>query len=249
MAFSDAVEMVSQADCDFVEVLFDGRAHPDHVETTLGPALDDAPSVGLVAHLPFTVPVWSPFSGQRHGVLETHRDCLDAAATLNAEAAVVHPSHAAMGDAYDEPAITEGVIDSLTELIAYGDQLGVEVCVENIQAGPFTLDGLTHVVEETPAGLVVDTGHARVSGDGSEKLTKFVAEYRERIEHVHLNDTRGPSDEHLPLGAGTIDFDSLIAALGPEWTGRLCAEVITGDRPSLEQSLDRLSTYSTQCRD
>ena len=247
--FSDAVEIVSKAECDFVEVLFDGRARPGRVETTLGPALDDAQDIGLVAHLPFTVPIWSPFDAQRRGSVETHRDCLDAAAALDAEAAVVHPSHAAMGDAYDEPAIIDGVIESLTELHAYGDQLGVKVCAENIQSGPFTLGGLAHVVEETPAGLVVDTGHARVSGHGSEELTNFVAEYHKRIEHMHLNDTRGPRDEHLPIGAGTIDFDSFLAALSPEWTGRLCVEVITGDRPSLEQSLDRLTTYITQWRD
>lgn len=244
--FEDAVEIMTQAECDFVEVLFDGRARPDRVETALGPTLDDAPGVGLVAHLPFTVPVWSPFESQLRGSVETHRDCLDGAAALDAEAAVVHPCHAAMGDAYDEPAIIEGVIETLTELHAYGEQLGIEVYVENIQSGPFTLDGLTHIAEETPAGLVVDTGHARVSGHGIEDLTNFVAEHRERIDHVHLNDTRGPRDEHLPLGAGTVEFDSFLAALGPEWNGRLCAEVITGDRRSLRQSLDTLTAYLTQ---
>lgn len=244
--FGDALEIASQAECDFVEVLFDGRARPERAGTTLGPVLDDAPDLGLVAHLPFTVPVWSPFDAQRRGCVETHKDCLEAAAALDAEAVVVHPSHAAMGDAYDESAILDGVIESLTELHAYGDKLGIEVCVENIQSGLFTLDELTHVVEETPAGLVVDTGHARVSGHGGEVLTNFVAEHRERIEHVHLNDTRGPRDEHLPLGAGTVDFDSFLTALGPEWTGRLCAEVITGDRASLERSLDRLRTYVGQ---
>lgn len=248
VAFSDAVEIVTQADCDFIEVVFDGRARPGRVEETLGPALRDAPGVGLVAHLPFTVPVWSPFDAQRRGLLETHKDCLEAAAALDAEAAVVHPSHAAMGDAYDEPAIVDGVIESLTELHTYGDDLDVQVCVENIQSGPFTLNGLTSVVESTPVGLVVDTGHARVSGHESDELTTFVAEYRERIKHVHLNDTRGPRDEHLPLGAGTVDFPSILAALGPTWSGRLCAEVITGDKPALELSLDRLTTYIAEWR-
>ncbi|NHN40890.1 sugar phosphate isomerase/epimerase [Halorubellus sp. JP-L1] len=249
VSFDDAVEIASQAECDFVEVLFDGRARPERVDATLGAALDDADGVGLVAHLPFTVPVWSPFDAQRRGCLETHRACLDAAAALDAEAAVVHPSHAAMGDAYDEPTIVDGVLESLTELHAYGDRLGVDVCVENVQSGPFTLDGLARVVDGTPAGLVVDTGHARVSGHGDERLAEFVADHRDRIEHVHLNDTRGPSDEHLPLGVGTVDFRSVLGALGPTWTGRLCAEVITGDRRALERSLDRLTTYVAEHRD
>lgn len=243
VSFAEAVEIVTEAECDFVEVLFDGRARPETVESKIGPVLAEVPEIGLVAHLPFTVPVWSPFESQLDGQIQTHRACLDSAASLDADAAVVHPASAAMEDAYDESEIIDGVVESLADLCVYGEQLGISVCVENIQSGPFTLDGLSRVTEETPAGLVIDTGHARVSGHGMDELRDFVTEHRDRIEHVHLNDTRGPRDEHLPLGAGTVEFDSFLAALGPEWDGRLCVEAITGDRASLERSLDRLAAY------
>lgn len=249
VSFQEAVGVAARANCDFLEVLFDGRARPDRVEKTLAPALEDASDLGLVAHLPFTVPVWSPFDDQRRGAGATHRACLDAAAALGADAAVLHPSHAAMGDAYDEPAVVDGVLDSLTDLHAHGEERGVDVLVENLQSGPFALDGLDQVVDATPLGLVVDTGHARVSGHGGEALTDFVDAHRDRIRHVHLNDTRGARDEHLPLGAGTVDFDAIVAALGPGWEGRLCAEVLTGDTALLEASLDRLAAYAARRRE
>lgn len=238
--YSEAIAIAQAADCEFVEVLFDGRAHPNTVTSQLGPALEDT-TLGLVAHLPFTVPVWSPFDSQVSGALETHKACLDAAVSLGAEVAVVHPSSSAMGDAYSEIEIKTGAVDSIQELYEYGAEMGVTVCVENLQSGPFTLDGISHVLSETNASLVIDTGHARVSGHSEDEVVAFFEREQDRIAHIHLNDTRGASDEHLPLGAGTIDFERLFAALGKEWTGRLCVEAVISSRPYLEASLAHLN--------
>lgn len=238
--YSDAVEIAQSADCEFVEILFDGRAHPNTVVSQLGPAVEDT-TLGLVAHLPFTVPIWSPFDPLAAGALQTHKACLDAAASLGAEAAVVHPSSSAMGDAYSETEIKAGVVGSIRELYDYGAEMNITVCVENLQNGPFTLDGLSYVLSETGAPLVIDTGHARVSGHSEDTVVNFLERERDRIAHVHLNDTRGGSDEHLPLGAGTIDFVRLLAALGQEWTGRLCVEAVIRGSPYLEQSLLHLN--------
>lgn len=239
VAYDDAVEIARDAGCAFAEVLFDGRAHPETVAAELGPALDGV-EMGLVAHLPFTVPVWSPFDAHSVGARRTHEACIEAAASLGADAAVVHPSGSAMRDAYDDADIVTGVVESVRELHAFGAERGVAVCVENLQTGPFTLDGMTKILDETAARLVIDTGHARVSGHEMAELVEFVTRERDRIAHVHLNDTRGASDEHLPLGAGSVDFRALLAALGDDWSGRLCVEAMVGDRTYLEQSLATL---------
>lgn len=238
--YSEAIEIAQAADCEFVEILFDGRAHPATVMSQLGPALEDT-TLGLVAHLPFTVPIWSPFDPQVSGALQTHKACLDAAASLGAEIAVVHPSSSAMGDAYSETEIKAGVVSSIRELYEYGSEKGVAVRVENLQSGLFTLDGISHVLLETNAPLVIDTGHARASGHSEDEVIEFFERERDRIAHIHLNDTRGASDEHLPLGAGTIDFERLFATLGEEWTGRLCVEAVISGRPYLEESLAHLN--------
>lgn len=239
--FRDAAHVALDADCSFIEVLFDGRARPDRVEDALGPALTGT-GLELVAHLPFTVPIWSPFEDHRTGALQTHEACLDAAAALDAKAAVVHPSSAAMGDAYDRSTVVDGVLESVRHLNAYGSERGVSVCVENLQSGPFTLDGLDRVVESTDASLVVDTGHARVSGQNHDELVEFVSEHRERVAHLHLNDTRGASDEHLPLGAGTVDFEGVFEALGRNWDGRLSVEFVGSGKANLARSLEHLDT-------
>ncbi len=238
--YSDAVDIAQTADCDFLEILFDGRANPETATAELGPALEDT-ELGLVTHLPFTVPIWSPFNSHLSGILQTHKECIETAASLGAEVAVVHPSSSAMGDAYSDMDIVAEVVESVKELYAYGDDFGVTVCVENLQTGPFTLDGMSHILDETAAPLVIDTGHTRVSGHSLDELIEFVTQERNRITHIHLNDTRGVSDEHLPLGAGTVDFRTLFAALGDDWTGRLCVEAVIGNLRYLKESLAHLN--------
>jgi sugar phosphate isomerase/epimerase len=34
-----------------------------------------------------------------------------------------------------------------------------------------------------------------------------------RLKHVHLHDNHGQSDQHLPVGKGSIDFDPFFEAL------------------------------------
>lgn len=238
IGYADAVELALDRDCDFVEVLLDGRGRPEVVGETLGPALHD--DLDLVVHLPFTVPLWSPIESYQRGLEDVHEACLDAAAELGATAAVVHPSDAAMGDAFDDDAVVDGVLDSIRDVHAYGQRRDVEVCIENVQSGPFTLGGLSRVATETDASLVLDTGHARVAGHDLDDLLAFVDAHGDDVAHLHLNDTRGASDDHLTLGAGTVDFEAFLGAFDADWSGRAAVEAIVADVDSLATSVDRL---------
>lgn len=236
-----AVDVALSGGCDFLEVLLDGRLRPASVTADRPPALVET-DLDIVTHFPFTVPLWSPIERYQVGLERTHDACLDAAVALGADAAVVHPSNAAMGDAFDTDDVIPGVLDAISDLHAAGADRDIDVHIENIQTGPFTLDGLSRVITETPAAVVIDTGHARVSGHDHDDLLAFVDTHHDDIAHLHLNDTRGASDDHLPLGAGTVDFHSVLDAFDPDWPGRACVETIAADPASLERSLTHLET-------
>jgi sugar phosphate isomerase/epimerase len=53
-------------------------------------------------------------------------------------------------------------------------------------------------------GTVLDIGHANICGS----LDAFLAE--QDISHVHLHDNAGCSDDHLPLGQGSIKFGPVL---------------------------------------
>jgi sugar phosphate isomerase/epimerase len=53
-------------------------------------------------------------------------------------------------------------------------------------------------------GTVLDVGHAFTCGS----LDEFLAGHN--ISHVHLHDNAGCSDDHLPLGQGSIKFEPIL---------------------------------------
>jgi sugar phosphate isomerase/epimerase len=67
-----------------------------------------------------------------------------------------------------------------------------------------------------------------------------IAEHRDRVSHLHLNDTRGRSDEHLPFGAGTLDFDTVFEPLREDWDGTLSLEVGTQNLDYIGHSKEHL---------
>lgn len=96
---------------------------------------------------------------------------------------------------------------SIADLSAMAEELSVRYYVENMAWEYF----LFRTPDELPlpegAGFALDVGHAQIMGC----LPAFL---KERIGHVHLHDNDGRSDDHLAVGAGTVDFAAVMAAVG-----------------------------------
>jgi sugar phosphate isomerase/epimerase len=146
----------------------------------------------------------------RHQAVATHRRHLEASAEIGAMLYVVHP------DYVDPPAARDAeVVAALQRTVADLEeaqrQTGVRVAVENLP-GP----GGSHFVSPGDLdlgklGLVLDTGHAAISGT----LDAFLHEPHARLAHVHLHDNRGPADNddpHAALGLGVVDVVAVVAA-------------------------------------
>ncbi|SEO60016.1 Sugar phosphate isomerase/epimerase [Halogranum amylolyticum] len=235
----EGVDVAARTDCDFFELVLDGSGHPNRLPEDLANRLADA-GLDLVTHLPFAVDVAAPFESQHEGLLDTHRNCLDAAADLGASKAVLHPSSAAWRFAWSTEEVEDAVVDSVGTLHAYAADRGVELTVENLITSRFTAENFERLLDRVDADMTFDTGHARAVGFESAEVAAFVAANRDRISHVHLNDTLGESDDHLPVGAGIVDFPAVFDALGDDWTGTLCVEAVVGDVGYVEESVARV---------
>jgi sugar phosphate isomerase/epimerase len=66
--------------------------------------------------------------------------------------------------------------------------------------------------------------------------------YANRLAHVHAHDNKGGSgDLHLPIGAGNVDWPTMIRALKrANYNNTITLEVFTDDRHYLGYSRDRL---------
>ena len=72
--------------------------------------------------------------------------------------------------------------------------------------------------------LTIDLGHMECMGEWP--LAETLHRYAPHLVNVHLDDMRPCVHEHLPLGAGLIDFAPLFATLrAAEYTGGLHAEL------------------------
>jgi len=200
----------------------------------------DAADLGAVVHLPFPTDIGSPYRGVRNGAVATQKQCLETAASMGAEKAVLHPESSAWGVAWPDPEVRPHIDQSVDELTAFAAERGIEVCVENLFESHYTVETIDDLLAATDASMTLDTGHARVSGFDAEETAAFVADHADRVSHVHLNDTRRPSDEHLPFGAGTVDFETILGAFPADWSGTLSLEVGTDSLDYLRTSVDRL---------
>ena len=132
------------------------------------------------------------------------------ASEIEAELVVVHPGiHSPLQHLI--PKINWDLNrESLRKIIAYGEDLGVTVTVENM---PVNTPCFLQTVEEfqtlanegLPLYITLDVGHANTVS----QLQPFLEFMKDRILHIHLHDNKGSNDDHMVVGAGTIDWELL----------------------------------------
>lgn len=175
--------------------------------------LTAARSAGLTysVHGPFGYTgIWDADEAERLKSLDEHRRHLEASAEIGALLYVVHPDWRPEAKPRD-PAVVAQLGRSFEKLVAWRDELGVEILVENM---PGT--GMSHFthpgdLDLRGLGLILDVGHASISGC----LDEWLHDPRATLRHLHLHDNHGEGDHddpHLGLGAGVIDVAAVMAA-------------------------------------
>lgn len=91
-------------------------------------------------------------------------------------------------------------------------EAGIQVVLENlVEPNPDLMIELCDRVDSEYFRLCLDVGHVNVFSELSPP--QWVERLGTRLAHVHLHDNHGKSDEHLPVGAGNIDFDAFFEAI------------------------------------
>ena len=104
--------------------------------------------------------------------------------------------------------------EALNKVARRCQELGVGIVLENML--PHLLFGNTSdmlwlmgALETVKIGACLDTGHAFLSGDLHNVMHKLSGHLR----FVHVNDTRGRYDDHLPPGHGKVNWKRLLTEL------------------------------------
>lgn len=237
----ESIQWATDLGYEFIELYMDGSSERTGLDqAAITEALDQA-NIGCLVHLPFVdLDLGTPRNKVREASIRELRACLDTAADLGAEKAVLHATTHATEPEWTERTTKPRIMASVRELEAYATARGIELCVENLPDDVFSIRTIDEILAETDASLTVDTGHARVSGFSADETAAFLNNHRDRISHIHVNDARKARDEHVPVGSGTTDFETIFAPLVSGWSGTFSVEAYTFDKDYMRLSKEKL---------
>jgi sugar phosphate isomerase/epimerase len=97
-------------------------------------------------------------------------------------------------------------------LVARAEALRVPLLLENVwEAGPELHRELLTAINSPYCGFCLDVGHQHSFSQAP--LSVWVEILGEYLKEVHVHDNSGSHDDHLPVGQGTIAFDSFFELL------------------------------------
>jgi sugar phosphate isomerase/epimerase len=237
------IEWMAELGLDFIDLTLEPpaaaswRVDVDEIRRAL-----DKHELAVVGHTAHYLPLASPFEGIRRAAVEELKRCLEIFHRVGAVWMNIHPDRNI--PLHERKFEIERNLESLRELSAVADNLGIGLMIENIPGHFNTATQLGWILEPMPKlGLHLDIGHCNLWMDRvTNTAEEILAAYGHRLRHVHLHDNRGGgADLHLPLGTGTLDVPSALRALRVSgYDGTITLEVFSPDRTYLAHSRDVL---------
>jgi sugar phosphate isomerase/epimerase len=201
-------------------------------------------SLYIICHLPTFVSTADLTDSLREASLQEMFHSLEVAAELGSQKVVLHPGHIGGLGVYVKEAALARANDSLASIIGRAQALGLCVCLENMfpkcQAYFRPVDFVEILQRFPDLKLTLDTGHANIGSPEGRRILEFIEKFGHRIGHLHVSDNYGERDDHIPVGAGTIDFLKIVKALKKcGYDDSATLEIFTEDRRLLKKSRNR----------
>ena len=243
----DELKDIAALGFDYLELTLDPpRAHYATIRQEMNSILSilASQSMDIICHLPTFVSTADLTDSIREASLLEMFNSLEVAAELGSRKVVLHPGHISGLGVYVEEIALAHANNSLTAIIDHAQTLGLSVCLENmfpkcrffIKPADFV-----EMLQRFPdLKLTLDTGHANIGNPGGRRILEFIEKFGHRIGHLHVSDNFGERDDHIPLGAGNIDFVKIVSELkqcGYDDTATF--EIFSENRRELKNSRDR----------
>ncbi len=149
-------------------------------------------------HGPFTHFEFATTSNGKHrAAVDLHRRHMDVAAELGAFLYIVHPDLHRRPRPWN-PKMAAALERSFEELRRLQDELGLAVAVENMPLAATLALHAPGDLDLRGLGLVLDAGHAALTGT----LAEWLSEPQASLRHVHLHDNARPRRRRPPPAAG-----------------------------------------------
>lgn len=173
-----------------------------------------------LGHTAYWVGFGSSHDKVRRGWVEEGKDMIHTASALGIDLLNFHfYSRLGMVGATEESkeSFLRNFASSMAELAQLALHEKITLMLENVPSEngrPLeSIDSFSYVMEAVPGlGFHLDVAHAFIE-NRMKGVKEYLDTFRHRLVHIHMHDNHGKHDEHLPLGAGKIDFRKVVKLL------------------------------------
>src|SRR3972149_11955974 len=215
--FNVMLKQLVKVETEYVEIVDDGfhTLNRQRVKALNEPAQSHGFKYTL--HCPFAdINIASPSKPMLNASLKRLKKSRAYASQLNVDLWVLHPGLiTGIAMFYPGSDWTQNV-KSVLALHKTAKENGLRIAIENLpkKYGSImkTPEDFTRLYKETgltDIGIVLDTGHANLE----TQTEPFLAQLPDKIFELHLSDNMGEQDQHLGIGYGKIDWQSLTQSL------------------------------------
>lgn len=237
------------------EFTFAGENKFDFVDLTIEPpnaqivdidiqkilALCKKHNIKIIGHTNFYMPWASPIKRLKDASMQEFTDHFIFFNKLGVKYVNLHANWYQPNSSNKE--IISRIIESLKELVVIAKRYDLKLMLENQPNGPLsTPESLIPVFDKVDNLFFhLDVGHAQVAGRSENLTNKFIANFKDKLVHVHISDNKGNNDDHLPIGTGIIDWKDMLKQLKRVgYNNTITLEVFVKDRKYLLYSKKKI---------
>jgi len=222
--FPSLLKRLGEVDVNHIEIPDEGLHTLNQRRVRSLKKITKANNIDLVIHAPWAgINIAVPSPILRRAVLKRLEKSISYAKQLDCRLWLFHPgfktalSHIYPGKDWQQN------LGSVHIILKVARREGVEVAIENIP-DPYpnlmkTARDFQQFYEELDGdiGMVLDVAHANLNC----QIQDFVKQLHDKIVHVHVSDNDGTNDQHLGIGYGNIDWESVAKTLRESKYGNL----------------------------
>ncbi len=230
----DEAAFCGKAGFDFLDLTIEGP-HATNVDIAQLKPILDSYGLSITGHTDPCLPHAYPIQGVRKACLIELERCARVFSSLGAKVMNIHPCYLC------PPAMRKDLvsfnIEALQPIVAMAASYGLILVFENYKTPFDQVSTFKNLLKEVPGlKLHLDFGHTNFGKDNHEV---FCGELGEHIEHVHFSDNRSRSDDHMPLGIGTVNWENAVNSLkAAGYNSTITLEIFCNDPNMQHKYLD-----------
>lgn len=240
--FPSLLKCLGEVDVNHVEITDEGLHTLNQRRVRSLKKITKANNIDLVIHAPWAgINIAVPSPILRRAALKRLERSISHAKQLDCRLWLFHPgfktalSHIYPGKDWQQN------LDSVHTLLKIAGREGIKIAIENIPE-PYpnlmkSARDFQRFYEELDSdmGMVLDVAHANLNG----QIQDFMKQFHDKIVHIHVSDNDGVNDQHLGIGYGNIDWESVAKTIKELKYGKL---IILESTDHIRESLQVLLT-------